>query len=157
VTKDTKATTSSGNVVADLGFANPEGEPLKAKLVREIRGIIRLGSLRRPRPLTWAEAAGCFGACHRSRRRIFDRASGSMLGSTGLQGRPRGASATAPRCFASSCGLKNSIASSPTHLATTLAVPPKNYDGLRQGSYRRPRRTSLSAPRFAARRCGSSE
>src|SRR5258708_11888821 len=36
-----KVTASSGNVFDDLGFANPEGELLKAKLVREIRGIIK--------------------------------------------------------------------------------------------------------------------
>ena len=34
-------TASSGNVFADLGFGNPEEELLKAKLVREIRGIIK--------------------------------------------------------------------------------------------------------------------
>ena len=36
-----KVTVSSGNVFADLGFENPEEELLKAKLVREIRGIIK--------------------------------------------------------------------------------------------------------------------
>jgi len=36
-----KVTESSGNVFADLGFANPEEELLKTKLVREIRGIIK--------------------------------------------------------------------------------------------------------------------
>jgi predicted XRE-type DNA-binding protein len=36
-----KVTASSGNVFADLGFDNPEEELLKAKLVREIRGIIK--------------------------------------------------------------------------------------------------------------------
>jgi predicted XRE-type DNA-binding protein len=36
-----KVTESSGNVFADLGFANPEEELLKAKLVREIRAIIK--------------------------------------------------------------------------------------------------------------------
>jgi predicted XRE-type DNA-binding protein len=36
-----KVTASSGNVFADLGFANPEEELLKAKLVRKIRGIIQ--------------------------------------------------------------------------------------------------------------------
>ena len=41
MSKDNKATPSSGNVFADLGFANPEEELLKAKLVREIRGIIK--------------------------------------------------------------------------------------------------------------------
>lgn len=32
---------SSGNVFADLGFDNPEEELLKAKLLREIRAIIK--------------------------------------------------------------------------------------------------------------------
>jgi predicted XRE-type DNA-binding protein len=36
-----KATVSSGNVFADLGFDNPKEERFKAKLVREIRGIIK--------------------------------------------------------------------------------------------------------------------
>ena len=36
-----KITASSGNVFADLGFDNPEEELLKAKLVREIRAIIK--------------------------------------------------------------------------------------------------------------------
>jgi predicted XRE-type DNA-binding protein len=50
-----KATVSSGNVFADLGFANPEEERLKAKLVREIRAIIRR------RKLTQAKAATLLG------------------------------------------------------------------------------------------------
>ena len=41
---DKKITVSSGNVFADLGFANPEEELLKAKLIREIRGILNVGS-----------------------------------------------------------------------------------------------------------------
>jgi predicted XRE-type DNA-binding protein len=52
---DEKATVSSGNVFADLGFANPEEERLKAKLVREIRAIIRR------RKLTQAKAATLLG------------------------------------------------------------------------------------------------
>src|SRR4051812_18317025 len=36
-----KVTAGSGNVFADLGFANPEEELLKAKLIREIRSIIK--------------------------------------------------------------------------------------------------------------------
>jgi hypothetical protein len=36
-----KVTVGSDNVFADLGFANPEEELLKAKLVREIRAIIK--------------------------------------------------------------------------------------------------------------------
>ena len=50
-----KVTESSGNVFADLGFANPEEELLKAKLVREIRGIIKR------RKLTQTEAAAMLG------------------------------------------------------------------------------------------------
>ena len=50
-----KVTVSSGNVFADLGFANPEEELLKAKLVREIRGIIKR------RKLTQTKAAAVLG------------------------------------------------------------------------------------------------
>jgi len=50
-----KATASSGNVFADLGFSNPEEELLKAKLVREIRAIIKR------RKLTQAKAAAVLG------------------------------------------------------------------------------------------------
>jgi len=50
-----KVTESSGNVFADLGFANPEAELLKAKLVREIRGIIKR------RKLTQTKAAAMLG------------------------------------------------------------------------------------------------
>jgi predicted XRE-type DNA-binding protein len=50
-----KVTASSGNVFADLGFANPEEELLKAKLVREIRGIIQR------RKLTQTKAATMLG------------------------------------------------------------------------------------------------
>jgi predicted XRE-type DNA-binding protein len=49
------ATASSGNVFADLGFARPEEELLKAKLIREIRGIIKR------RKLTQTEAAAALG------------------------------------------------------------------------------------------------
>lgn len=52
---DTNATVGSGNVFADLDFANPEEELLKAKLVREIRAIINR------RRLTQAEAAELLG------------------------------------------------------------------------------------------------
>jgi predicted XRE-type DNA-binding protein len=55
VSKNKKATAISGNVFADLGFANPEEELLKAKLVREIRGIIKR------RKLTQAKAAVTLG------------------------------------------------------------------------------------------------
>ena len=47
---DRKVTVSSGNVFADLGFANPEEELLKAKLIREIRAIIRRRRLTQARP-----------------------------------------------------------------------------------------------------------
>lgn len=50
-----KVTASSGNVFADLGFDNPEEELLKAKLVREIRGIIKR------RKLTQTNAAAVLG------------------------------------------------------------------------------------------------
>jgi predicted XRE-type DNA-binding protein len=50
-----KVTESSGNVFADLGFANPEEELLKAKLVREIRAIIKR------RKLTQTKAAALLG------------------------------------------------------------------------------------------------
>ena len=54
-TSKDKVTLSSGNVFADLGFANPEEELLKAKLVREIRGIIKR------RKLTQTKAADLLG------------------------------------------------------------------------------------------------
>ncbi len=41
MTDDISITHSSGNVFADLGFANPEEELLKAKLVRELRAILK--------------------------------------------------------------------------------------------------------------------
>ena len=50
-----KVTVGSGNVFADLGFANPEEELLKAKLIREIRAIIKR------RKLTQAKAAALLG------------------------------------------------------------------------------------------------
>src|ERR1700720_1794361 len=50
-----KAVASSGNVFADLGFDNPEEDLLKAKLVREIRGIIKR------RKLTQIKAAAMLG------------------------------------------------------------------------------------------------
>ena len=55
MTNATKVTVGSGNVFADLGFANPEEELLKAKLIREIRSIIKL------RKLTQAKAAVVLG------------------------------------------------------------------------------------------------
>lgn len=45
----------SDNIFADLGFANPSEELLKAKLVREIRAIIQR------RKLTQAKAAALLG------------------------------------------------------------------------------------------------
>ncbi|MGB6395541.1 MAG: helix-turn-helix transcriptional regulator [Bradyrhizobium sp.] len=50
-----KVSASSGNVFADLGCANPEEELLKAKLVRELRGIIKR------RKLTQTKAAVVLG------------------------------------------------------------------------------------------------
>ena len=50
-----KATASSGNVFADLGFAHPEEELLKARLVRELREIIKR------RKLTQTKAAALLG------------------------------------------------------------------------------------------------
>ena len=50
-----KVIVGSGNVFADLGFANPEEELLKAKLIREIRSIIKR------RKLTQAKAAVILG------------------------------------------------------------------------------------------------
>jgi predicted XRE-type DNA-binding protein len=41
MSNENKVTVGSGNVFADLGFANPEEELLKAKLIREIRVIIK--------------------------------------------------------------------------------------------------------------------
>jgi predicted XRE-type DNA-binding protein len=55
MSSEKKVTIGSGNVFADLGFANPEEELLKAKLVREIRAIIRR------RKLTQAKAAVMLG------------------------------------------------------------------------------------------------
>jgi len=55
VSNNKKVTASSGNVFADLGFGNPEEELLKAKLVREVRGIIK-----RPK-LTQTKAAVVLG------------------------------------------------------------------------------------------------
>ena len=52
---DDSATLGSGNVFADLGFDNPEEELLKAKLVREIRVIIKR------RRLTQAKAGELLG------------------------------------------------------------------------------------------------
>jgi predicted XRE-type DNA-binding protein len=55
VSNNKKVTASSGNVFADLGFANPEEELLKAKLVRELRGILKR------RKLTQTKAAALLG------------------------------------------------------------------------------------------------
>ncbi len=55
MSNDKKVTVSSGNVFADLGFANPEEELLKAKLIREIRAIIKR------RRLTQGKAAVILG------------------------------------------------------------------------------------------------
>lgn len=50
-----KVIASSGNVFADLGFANPEEELLKAKLVRDICAVIKR------RKLTQIKAANVLG------------------------------------------------------------------------------------------------
>jgi predicted XRE-type DNA-binding protein len=55
MSKDQKVTAGAGNIFADLGFANPGVELLKAKLVREIRGIIKR------RKLTQTKAALLLG------------------------------------------------------------------------------------------------
>ncbi len=52
---DLITTQSSGNIFADLGFDNPEEELLKAKLVREIRAVIKR------RRLTQVKAADLMG------------------------------------------------------------------------------------------------
>ncbi|RXG84643.1 MULTISPECIES: helix-turn-helix domain-containing protein [Bradyrhizobium] len=52
---DKNITVGSDNVFADLGFANPEEELLKAKLVREIRDILKR------RKFTQAKAAALLG------------------------------------------------------------------------------------------------
>jgi predicted XRE-type DNA-binding protein len=55
VDDNTTVMPGSGNVFVDLGFENPQEELLKAKLVREIRAIIKR------RKLTQAEAADLMG------------------------------------------------------------------------------------------------
>ncbi|MDA9466746.1 helix-turn-helix domain-containing protein [Bradyrhizobium sp. CCBAU 53415] len=55
MSKAIKATAGSDNIFADLGFANPEEELLKAKLVRELRAIIKR------RKLTQTRAAELLG------------------------------------------------------------------------------------------------
>jgi predicted XRE-type DNA-binding protein len=52
---DEQAAAASDNVFADLGFENPEEEMLKAKLVREIRAVIK------SRRLTQTKAAALIG------------------------------------------------------------------------------------------------
>jgi predicted XRE-type DNA-binding protein len=55
MSKTIKATAGSDNIFADLGFANPEEELLKAKLIRELRAIIKR------RKLTQIKAAELLG------------------------------------------------------------------------------------------------
>ncbi|MEY9388313.1 putative XRE-type DNA-binding protein [Bradyrhizobium japonicum] len=55
MSKAIKATAGSDNIFADLGFANPEEELLKAKLIRELRAIIKR------RKLTQTKAAELLG------------------------------------------------------------------------------------------------
>ena len=52
---DEKATLATDNIFADLGFEHPEEELIKAKLVREIRAVIK------GRRLTQAKAATLIG------------------------------------------------------------------------------------------------
>jgi hypothetical protein len=62
-----KVTVGSGNVFADLGFANPEEELLKAKLIREIRSIIKTPKTHSSQSCchTWTQAARRFCSCYR--------------------------------------------------------------------------------------------
>jgi predicted XRE-type DNA-binding protein len=55
MSKAIKAAAGSDNIFADLGFANPEEELLKAKLIRELRAIIKR------RKLTQTKAAELLG------------------------------------------------------------------------------------------------
>lgn len=55
MSKAIKVTAGSDNIFADLGFANPEEELLKAKLIRELRAIIKR------RKLTQTKAAELLG------------------------------------------------------------------------------------------------
>src|SRR6266480_7653253 len=55
MSNEKKVTAGSGNVFADLGFANPEEELLNAKLIREISAILK------HRRLTQAKAAALLG------------------------------------------------------------------------------------------------
>lgn len=55
MSKAIKSTAGSENIFADLGFANPEEELLKAKLIRELRAIIKR------RKLTQTKAAELLG------------------------------------------------------------------------------------------------
>ena len=55
MTDEIAVTRGSGHVFADLGFANPEEELLKAQLVREIRDLLKR------RRLTQAKAAELLG------------------------------------------------------------------------------------------------
>jgi len=55
MSKALKAVAGSDNIFADLGFANPEEELLKGKLIRELRAIIKR------RKLTQTKAAELLG------------------------------------------------------------------------------------------------
>lgn len=69
-----KVTTSSGNIFADLGVANPEVELLRAKLVRENprHHQAAQADAGQGRGDTWVEAAGRFSAGDGSRRQVLD-------------------------------------------------------------------------------------
>jgi hypothetical protein len=51
MSKDMTFEVGNDNVFADLGFDNPEGELLKAKLVREISAIIKRRRLTQAKPV----------------------------------------------------------------------------------------------------------
>jgi predicted XRE-type DNA-binding protein len=98
MSKDKKVTASRGNVFADLGFENPEEELIKAKLVRELRGILKR------RKLTQTQAAAKLGLKQPDvSALVTGRSSGPMPGSAGLQGRPRREPQAASCCFAGDC------------------------------------------------------
>ena len=73
MTDEIAVTRGSGNVFADLGFANPEEELLKAQLVREIRDLLKR------RRLTQAKAAELLGSSSPTSRRWSTAACTSSL------------------------------------------------------------------------------
>ena len=73
MTDEIAVTRGSGNVFADLGFANPEEELLKAQLVREIRDLLKRRRRHRPRPQS------CLGSSSPTSRRWSTAAYTSSL------------------------------------------------------------------------------